>query len=281
MTGTIRTTTAQRALRDAPRPVRRRSRIRLDSVLIPLLGIAVLAVVLEVVSRSGVVDARFLPSFSSTVVRAFTLLGDPAFLGSLGVTVATFLIGLALACVVGIGVGIAFGLWDTVYRATRSVVELVRPVPPVALIPLAILLLGTNLEMKVAIALFAAVWPILFNTMYGVHNVDLLAREMARSFGRSPSDIVRTVVIPAAGPQIWTGVRMSTTISLVVIITVELITGSGGGIGTFIAYSRNASDPEAVYAAVFVTGLLGLAINQFMAWLERRIFGWSLTRERA
>ncbi|WP_353987282.1 ABC transporter permease [Ruicaihuangia caeni] len=260
------------------KPSLRRRRVQ-DAVL-PVVGIAALAVTLEVVSTSGVVDSRFLPSFSQTVAASVQLLFDPVFLVDLGTTVATFVLGLLLACVVGIGVGVLVGLSETAYRAMRPVVELVRPVPPVALIPLAILVLGVDLEMKVAVALFAAVWPVLFNTMYGVHGVDPLSRDMALSFGRSNADIIRTVVIPAAGPQIWTGVRMSTTISLLVIITLELIAGSNSGIGAFIAEARSASETHAVYAALVVSGFLGLAINQLMMLLERVLFRWSLTEER-
>lgn len=279
MTGTIAD------VRPATSPRRRRSGSpgpnRVRSFVLPLIGIIALAGLIEYISRAGIIDPLFLPSFSSTVLRAGSLIVDPEFLVDFATTVATFVLGLTLATVVGVAAGVLVGLSDTVYRATRTVVELIRPLPPVALIPLAILVLGTNLEMKLGIALFAAIWPILFNTMYGVHNVDPAARDMGRVFGRSRSDIIRTIVIPSAGPQIWTGVRMSTTISMVVIITVELIAGSNAGIGAFIANARNAGDPQAVYAAIILAGLLGLLINQLMAFLERRLFRWAMGQERA
>ena len=93
---------------------------------------------------------------------------------------------MGLSALIAIPLGVLFGLSERAYRASRAVVELIRPIPPVALIPLVVLVFGNGLEMKLVIVVFAAVWPILFNTMYGVHDVDKQGKEMARSLGSAP-----------------------------------------------------------------------------------------------
>lgn len=244
-----------------------------------LLGVVVLGVVLELISRAGLVDRQFLPPFSSIVLQAAELFGQAAFRTALLATVESFLLGTLIAAVLGTSIGVLFGLWDVVYRASRAVVELIRPVPPVALIPLVILVFGNGLEMKLVIIVFAAIWPILFNTMYGVHGVDPLAKDMARSFGKSPWAVVGQVVLPAAGPLMAAGIRIASSIALVVAVTVELIAGGTQGLGAFIAGARaSGTEVTQVYAAILVSGLLGLVVNLALGGLERRWFAWSSTK---
>ncbi len=139
--------------------------------------------------------------------------------------------------------------------------------------------------MKLVIAVFAAVWPIMFNTLYGVHDVDPYQKDMGRSFGLGRFAIIRRIVIPAAAPFIMTGVRIASSISLIVVITVELISPGGAlGIGAFIAAQQVAYyDPTTVYLAVFgatiTAGVVGLGINLLIGWVERRWFGWDADRE--
>lgn len=255
---------------DPARQVRRRR------VLRGAVGVLILAVIIEIVSRSGLVDAQFLPPFSVVIVQSVLLLGDGSFLAALGATIASFLLGILIAAILGAVLGILFGLSQPLYFAMRGPVELLRPVPPVALIPLIILILGNGLSMKLVIVVFAAIWPILFNTMYGVHSVDPAQREMARSFGNSRTAIIARVVIPGAAPLIATGIRIASSIALIIVITVELIAGGSEGLGAFIASSRASGTAIVyVYSGILIAGVLGLVVNLAMAALERRWFGWN------
>ena len=263
-----------RRARSASRAPARARRTRL--VVRGVIGVLILAVIIEIVSRAGLVDPQFLPPFSSVVVQAVLLFGDLGFLGGLAATILSFLLGIAIASVLGVGLGILFGLSQTVYFAMRGVVELIRPMPPVAMIPLVILILGNGLSMKLVVVVFASVWPILFNTMYGVHAVDPAQREMARSFGKSRAAVIGRVIIPAAAPLIATGIRIASSIALIIVITVELIAGGADGLGAFIASSRaSGTGVIYVYAGILIAGMLGLAVNLTMAALERRWFGWN------
>ncbi|MGY1838148.1 MULTISPECIES: ABC transporter permease [unclassified Modestobacter] len=237
-----------------------------------------LVAVLEAVSRAGLVSERYLPPFSTVVVATIGLFDDGNFLTDLLSTVLTWAIALSLSILVAVPIGMLLGLSDVTYRASRTVIELVRTMPAVALIPLVILVAGQGLGMKLIIAVYAAMWPILFNALYGVHGTDPAAKEMARSFGLGPFAIVRRVVIPSAAPLIATGVRVSSSIVIIVIITVELIAGGTEGLGAFIMRQQLLGDQQAlVYAGILVTGLLGLAINTTLGAVERRMFRWNST----
>lgn len=263
-------------------PRRSRRRVNVGALWRGVAGVVGLLVVLEIVSRSGLVDNRYLPPFSSVLWRAVTLWGDADFRADVGSTLLTYLLGILISAVIAIPLGAVFGLFKPVYRAARALIELIRPIPPVALIPLVLLTLGSGLEMKLVIVVFAAVWPIMFNTLYGVHDVDPYAKDMARSFGISRFGIVRRIVIPSAAPFIMTGIRISSSIALIVVITVELIAGGAEGIGAFISrerasYADSSETYLAVLAATITAGVLGLVINLIIGWFERRFFGWDST----
>ena len=246
------------------------------------VGVVGLGVVLEILSRVGFVNPAFLPPFSEVVVKAIELFGDPGFRTDVWSTFVTWALGISIAILIAVPLGILLALSEVTYNASRTVIELIRPLPAVALIPLVLLVAGQGIEMKLIIAVYASLWPILFNTIYGVHGVDPKAQEMARTFGLSRLAIVRRVVIPAASPFIATGVRLSSAIVLIVIITVELIVGGADGIGAFIAQKRAiGNEVVAVYAGILVAGLLGLAINLILGALQRRWLSWdSTTRGR-
>ncbi len=277
------TTTAPPAPTPAPATDRRRP-IRFTgstrTVVLGVVGILALMIVIEIVSRMGIVSTVYLPHFSTVLLRLVTIFGDTGFLFDLWTTLATWFVGLALSTAIAIPVGVLLGLSPVVYRGMRAPIELVRTIPAVALIPLVMLALGQTIEMQIVIAMYGAVWPILFNTMYGVRLVDPKAKDMARVFGISRAGVIGRVVVPSAAPFMATGVRISSSIVLIVIITVGLIAGGSDGLGAYIASQRAIGLADSIvnmYAAVLVTGLLGLAINSILGWAERRWFGWDAT----
>lgn len=255
-----------------------------QAFLLGAIGIVALMIVLELVSRAGIVAEVYLPPFSTVLAQLFLIFGDTGFLLDVWATTFTWFIGLLLSAAIAIPVGTLLGLSTVAYRGSRIPIELVRTMPAVALIPLAMLALGQTIQMQVFVALYAAVWPILFNTIYGVRGVDPKVREMARVFGLSPFGVVRRVVIPGAAPFIATGIRISSSIVLIVIVTVGLLAGGSDGLGAFIAEQRaigTASSIVKMYAAILVTGFLGLVINSILGWLERRWFSWDSTTRNA
>ena len=240
-----------------------------------LAGLALLAAIVEVASRGGLVASANLPPASSIAVQLARLVGQTDFLAHVGGTLLAWALGLSLATAVAVPLGIVLGWSRHTYLAATAAVELLRPIPSVALIPLAILLLGRGLDMKVALAAYAALWPILINTTAGVRMVDPVAIDTARVYGLSSVASIRRVVLPSAAPFAFTGVRISAAIALIVVISAELVAGGGRGIGTWMLGVSQAGVPrELLYAGIVVTGLIGLLVNGVMVAAERRLFAW-------
>ncbi len=159
--------------------------------------------------------------------------------------------------------------------ATRAVVEFLRPIPSVALIPLAIVAMGGGSTTKIALAVYAAVWPILFNTIYALAEIDPLLLDTARSFGLSKARTMATVSLPHALPFIFTGIRLAASIALILIVSTEFLAGARTGIGTFILEaSSGAGRMDLVLAGTTVAGVFGLAVNEALERLGRRLFRW-------
>jgi ABC-type nitrate/sulfonate/bicarbonate transport system permease component len=158
-------------------------------------------------------------------------------------------------------------------RALRAVIEFLRPIPSVALIPLAVLVWGTGLESKVFLAAFASTWPLLMQTLYGVQDVDPIATDTARSFGFSRSQRLLRVTLPSAVPYIATGVRISAAVALILAVTAELVIGAPG-LGREINLARQGGAVDLLYALIAVTGLLGWGLNAGLTRVERRVLHW-------
>ncbi|TRW47552.1 ABC transporter permease [Georgenia yuyongxinii] len=272
------TTLQRRSVAPAARPPRRQSRLRLHG----MVGFAVLIAVGEIVGRSGIVPASYLPPSSVVLVRAGELLLDGEFLGHAAATLLAWVAGLALAMLLAVPVGILVGTSELAYRASSALVEFLRPIPSVALIPIAMLMLGTGTEMKVVLTVYAAFWPIFFNTISGVHDVDPTAKDTAVSFNYSRWGVLTRVTLPSAAPHIYTGVRIASAVVLVVAISAELLAGGNAGIGTLIFQaSITGAGADTVYAATVLTGLLGLGINSALVHVERRMLFWKNSERKA
>ena len=149
-------------------------------------------------------------------------------------TLGTFASGLALAIVVGVTLGVVIGSSRTLGDAFSVVIEFLRPIPAVALIPLAILFLGLGTATNRFVIAYAAVWPILINTLYGVRGSDRMLHDVARTSGVSSIGRLVRVALPAALPSIATGIRLSASIALLVAVTVEFIIGRRAGSAAYM-----------------------------------------------
>jgi NitT/TauT family transport system permease protein len=238
-------------------------------------GIVGFFLVLEFVTRLELVPPVYLPRAWTVLLRMVELVQDPKFLRHVGATLYAWSIGLALATLISVPLGILIGTSDLASRMISPLVEFMRPIPSVALIPLGILLWGQGLFMKVILVAYATVWPILFNTIYGVRDVDPIAVQTARCFGLPGSAILRRISLPSAAPLIFTGVRISASIGLIVVIGSELLASSESGIGSYILFvSLNGGQMDSVLAGAAIAGIVGAIINSIFESIERRAFAW-------
>lgn len=242
------------------------------------VGLAVLAL-WELSTRLGWVDASLLPAPSSIAPHVLALPASQTFWVAVGRTLSAALLGLLLATLAGVPLGIAIGASAPVYRATRLLVDMCRSFPVVALMPVMVLLMGTTPKMLVTVAMLATFWPILLQSSYGARAVEPLVRDTARAF-RIPGRLRFThVLLPTALPFIVTGIRIAATFALLVTIGIELLSATPG-LGREIALAQEGANFPLVMAHVFYCGLLGLAISAALARAERHLLGWHASVRR-
>jgi NitT/TauT family transport system permease protein len=242
-----------------------------------VIGVAVFLLAADALGRAGVVSRAVLPLASTVLARAADLAVSPSFLIDIAATVGAWALGLAIAVAVAVPAGVVLGSLPGVRAATRALVEFLRPIPSVALIVLVGLLIGPGLPMNVSLIVYAAVWPVLLNTIYGLDDVDPVARETLRAFGFGRLGVIARVDLPSAAPFIATGIRLASSIAIILTISTGFLTGrvGGPGIGAFIATANTGAGTTAlVLAAALWAGLLGLAANAFLVWGERKVLRW-------
>lgn len=234
------------------------------------LGVLLALAAWELAARAGLGDVPPASDVSAELARQ---LGSGPFWSAAGATLGQWAIGMALTVAVAVPLGLLMGTVEAVWRALRPIVEFFRPVPGVALIPLAVLLWGLSTRSVIALIVFGTVWSLLVQTMYGAHDVDAGARETARVYGLTRLDRARFVVLPSALPYIATGLRIAAATALIIAISAEIVIGVAG-LGHDVALAQTAGELEAMYALILTSGLLGIAIHLAFSRLERRFLRW-------
>jgi NitT/TauT family transport system permease protein len=185
------------------------------------------------------------------------------------------MLGLAIATVVGVVLGGLMGAFPVAFTMFELPVEILRPLPSIAIGPILVLLLGSGLLPLALTVALACLWPILFNTMYGVRATDPVAIQTARTLHLSSLAISARIRVPNALPFVFTGVRVAASIGLIVAVSAELLFGSGAGIGGYIlVQSTSAANLDLVYAATLVAGILGVLVSGGLALVDRYAFPW-------
>ncbi|HEX3482272.1 MAG TPA: ABC transporter permease [Kofleriaceae bacterium] len=246
------------------------------------LGVAGVALVFELIPRAGVVSPRYLPPTSAMLGALGREAATAAFWRALLDTALGWALGLAIAVAAGAVAGVVIGSRRGLRASTASTIEFLRPIPSVALIPVAILLYGAQLRSTLLLVVYASFWPVLLQVIHGVTDVDPVARDTALSYRLSRWAMIRHLIVPTALPYLMTGVRLSAAVALILAITAELVIGSPG-LGHEIEVARASSAVPVLYALILVVGLLGVAVNVGFRALERRVLAWhpSVRREVA
>jgi ABC-type nitrate/sulfonate/bicarbonate transport system permease component len=181
--------------------------------------------------------------------------------------------GFAIAVVLGVLGGLLLGLSPRARRAATPIVEFLRAIPPPALLPFAILVVGVGASMKVFIIAFVCVWPILLNTIDGVTSVDPTLRDTTRVYGIPDRDRIWRVMLPAASPQIFAGLRTAVSLALILMVISEMV-ASTNGIGYFVLQSQRTFSIPEMWSGILLLGILGYVLNGGFVLLERRLLRW-------
>ncbi|HLI26063.1 MAG TPA: ABC transporter permease [Chloroflexota bacterium] len=245
------------------------------------LGLATLAallVVWEAASRTRLLNPQLVPPVTDILATFGQLWTDRPFPQQTFVTqtVATLwrmAVGYVAAAVLGIGLGLLMGRSRAVADLFWPLIEFLRPTPPVALIPVLLLLVGIGDQMRLIIIAFAALFPILLNTIDGVRGVHPTLLDVARTFRFRGLALLRRVIFPAALPQIVAGLRISLAIALIVALVSEMV-GATNGLGYFILQQQRGLRIRETYAAMVQLALVGLVLNALFVAVERRVLAW-------
>jgi len=238
-----------------------------------VLGVGVILVALEILSRTEILPSRDVPPVTTVLVTLAGQLRAPALWVEVLQTLEGWAIGLGIAAALAVPAGMAIGGSHVVYRLVRAVVEFLRPIPSVALIPMAVLVAGTGLTTKVFLVAFASFWPLLVQTIYGVQDADPIARDTARAYRIGWLDQLWLVTVRRTLPYLATGLRLSSSIALILAVTAELVVGAPG-LGNAVNAAQSGGNYPLMYAVVLVTGTLGVALNAVWRALERRALRW-------
>jgi ABC-type nitrate/sulfonate/bicarbonate transport system permease component len=245
----------------------------LSSPFLGSAGVAASLIVWEFASRASLVPTDYVPPASEVLRELGQRALVPEFWASVGATMQQWALGMVLTILIAIPVGLLMGSVELVWRSFRPIVEFMRPVPGMALIPLTILIWGLSATSVIFLTVFGCAWSLIVSTMYGVHSVDAGARDTARSYGLTTMDRVRWLVLPSALPHIATGLRIASATALMIVIGAELVIGVEG-VGSDIAMAQTAGNYLMMYSLILASGGLGIAIHLLFSRLERHYLRW-------
>jgi NitT/TauT family transport system permease protein len=263
----------------------------LQSLLVP---IAVLAV-WEGLARAGILNPLILPSPSKVALRWWLYLKPlrayDAAQGSWLVWVVSgellhdaaaslfrVFVGFFIGGGLGLGLGLLMGISSTAYRLMNPLAQILRPIPPIAYIPLAILWFGLGNPPAFFLISLGAFFPILLNTIAGVRNVDSIYVRAAQNLGAGGAVMFRRVILPAAAPHILTGVRVGYGVSFIVVIVAEMI-AVNSGLGYRILEAREFFWPDKIIAGMITIGVIGLGIDTLLNTLSNHLLRWHRSLE--
>jgi ABC-type nitrate/sulfonate/bicarbonate transport system permease component len=257
----------------------RMSSSRVTGPVLGVTGFLLFLLAWELVPRLGIVQERFLPPASKVLLTLIDYLGQGSFWRDVGETMLAWTIGLGISAIAAVLLGLVIGSSAFLSKATYTTVEFLRPIPSVALIPLAVLLFGVELESSLFLVIYASFWQVLLQVLYGVADVDPVADNTARSYGLGPLARARYVVWPTVLPYLMTGLRLGSAVALILAITAELVIGSPG-LGYQIALTQAGGAVPEMYALIVVTGIIGIIINFAMRFIEKKVLAWHASVRR-
>lgn len=246
----------------------------LTSPLLGWLGVGLFFALWQYATTTGLVTSANLPSLDRIGAAWLNAIQNQKLLSEVLVTLSRVVVGFVLAAVTGVALGFLMGLSLIGRHALEPFVELLRPLPIVAWIPLAILAVGIGFEMKVLVAFVAALFPTLLNAQAGVMAVSRTMRETAATYRLSAWSRLWEVYLPAASPSILTGLRLGLGLALVIAVVSEMIAGNDG-IGFFIINSQQTFQITLIYAGIFTLGIIGYLLNYILVLVTRIFFSWA------
>jgi NitT/TauT family transport system permease protein len=237
------------------------------------IGLILFLALWELAPRAGWVNSTYLSPPSVVLSALISLLKSGALIKHLLVSLQRALVGMAVAVSFGMIFGLFIGYFKKIEGYLDALFQSFRQMSAFALFPVFILLFGVGELSKVIIIFWASLWPILLNTINGVKNVDKLLVQSAKSMGASQKFIFLRVILPAAAPDIFTGIRLGGSYCVMSLVAAEMI-GATSGLGYLILYSQETFNIPDMYAGIVGLAIMGLGINYVLKLIEKSFSNW-------
>jgi ABC-type nitrate/sulfonate/bicarbonate transport system permease component len=235
-----------------------------------MLSPLVVLVLWEIIGQLKLVDPIFLPAPSAILKQFFIMVRSGELFIHIGFSMGRMIAGFSLACIVGVLLGVTMAWFRLIDRIFEPLIDLMRPVSPLAILPLAILWLGIGAYSKIFIIFYGALFPILLNTYAGIKGVDKVTVDAARTLGATRLELLFKVAIPSALPIILTGVRIGSTIAMIVVVASEMVAASAG-LGYLILTAEQVYKTEEMFVGIICISLLGFGLDRLIKYIRGKI----------
>ena len=247
------------------------------TVFLGAIPIIIILLVWQIISQEKIVSPVFLPPVSSILLKLYTSFTGGNKLYSLPqnslLTLERMFLGYFLGAAIAIPLGLLIGSNKRIHRLLEPTLEILRPLPAVALIPVFILLIGINIQMFIVFIAYGCIWPILINTIDGVKSIEPLYFDVAKLFRVTAKKAFFKVTLPASSPFIASGMRISLLLALLLTIVIEMTSGFNG-LGWSTIYAQQLSDITTLYAEIFLISIVGFCLNFVFIRGENRVMNW-------
>ncbi len=236
-------------------------------------SVVLVLVAWEVMAQAGWFNPKLFPTLGQIWERLGQMWENGDIVYHTGFTLGRAMAGLGLATLVGVPVGLAMARNRTVERLLDPFLALTYPIPKIALYPIFIYVFGLESAPKIVLVFLECLYPMIVNTYYGAKNINQSYIWAARNMGTSRFGILRKVVIPAAAPNIFTGLRIAMPVALIIVIITEMI-GTSDGLGYLIIYSRASFRYSAVFAGVVIIAIIGFVLDRLIVLIRNLLLHW-------
>ena len=237
-------------------------------------AILVFIILWQVLPTIGVINPIFVPTPTTIAATIWSLLVSGELIIDILASLWRVLAAFALALVVGLSVGLLLGgFFKSVEKAVNPLLQMISQANPFTLLPVFIAFLGIGEISKIAFIYFVTQWPIIFNTVTGITNVDPVLVKLARTAGSSKFQMFWKVLLPASLPTVFTGIRMAAVFSLFMLIGAEML-GSTAGLGYLVMQAEGVMNYPVMYAAIVVTAIFGIVFMYAITLVEKRLTSW-------
>jgi ABC-type nitrate/sulfonate/bicarbonate transport system permease component len=241
---------------------------RVKALLLPVATLAIL----EIWARAVHLESDSLAPPSAIAIALAEALRDGSVLAATRDTLISAFVGLLIGGAIGLAFGIALGIFHVADRLMEVTIEAIRPIPSIALLPIALIALGFGYRMEIVIVGFACIWPVLILSRAAVGGIEPRLIEVSRALRLSAVDRVRKIIIPAALPRIFLAFRLAAGIALIVAVTVEIAINPIG-LGAAIMTAQQALRPDLMLAYLFWIGFVGYLLNTGLVVAQHHLFG--------